>query len=140
MTENLLAATEHRLAELRAQVSQANGAPGVQSPEYEIHEEHEIKATEGSVQAGSPGTLRDDKYEKHEFRRAPIPIRVGQRWAIRADGDPWKLRRGGEVLEITAVIGDAIGHRFAVLGIRGVMRLVDLRERCTLVPAHAETI
>src|SRR5437764_34840 len=59
-----------------------------------------------------------------------VPVRPGQRWAIRPEGDPWKLRRRGEVLEVTAVLGDSLGYVFEGVGARGVMRIVDLKARC----------
>jgi hypothetical protein len=165
MTDNLLAIAEQRLAALRGEAPRVDDVPDAQLREYERYEEHEIRASnppdslppedelhelheitvaEGPIPTNSPGRglgiSRNEKHERHDIRPARPPVRVGQRWAIRADGDPWKLRRGGEVMEITAVIGDAIGYRFAVLGIRGVMRLVDLRKRCTRVPTDTETI
>jgi hypothetical protein len=58
---------------------------------------------------------------------------VGQRWAIPAEGDSWKLRQAGEVMEITGVIDDVIGYRFEASGARGVMPLRDMRKRFILV-------
>src|SRR5690348_13177974 len=58
---------------------------------------------------------------------ARVRVRVGQRWAVRSP-DPFRLRPGGDVLELTAIKGDSVGYVFITEPqTRGFCRIVDLR-------------
>jgi hypothetical protein len=112
---------------------ETHGFDGNSEPdrEYEKHELHEIRPVATPTEA-SPRTLsRPASDERHEIRRAPVPVRPGQRWMVR-DPDPWGVRKPGTLVVVERVIVDQLRYRYLTKGgeIGGGL-IATFRERFT---------